>query len=628
MKSKKLLPLLQSYKRKAAPSTSGSVNFGADLYIAGGLRLTHLGGNTPFIVDNTQATGTNSVTLNRPALWQAGDLLLAVFGQDADLSIVIDLVPPVSGGWVFLGYVRNTYGACQAWYKITGSSEPSTYTFTISSSGGSGTGGGGIGPGLDGDPSPGPSSSRGIAALLIDIRNGLAPEGYTGTTSSASPLVASGYTTGGPQRLIITAYGGEIQDSIVPQSPMGLVDSTVAATIYRITAGVDTVATAGTTGNRTGTTTGVHRVSAGDMVISVPGTYSAGTTKAEDWTKLYEFGIIDYSTNSKNLYTYGHMPINTNIPLVTLGHSPINTNVPLYVFGQQINRYILDTTLYITGTGYPFNSNINLYVPGSVPFDNNINLYINAFGNSFTDVPLSIYGANTATQIGGIDLYLRGIIGTDFILPLSITGYHEWALNTTLFTEGGYAATYSNIPLYIDGAVIAGMNLFLKGYDIPISSSVLPLLVYGSTYNGLIKDVPLYIRAALTGNLNLVLWSDDSANRQKLLNLFVQGSNLSVANSLPIYLENFGLTTDISLFTQGEGTLAGGQPIGTAMNLFIRRGIGDMTPLFIAGPGLPFIGSTNLYIKGVVNINGTINLVIADARGVPVKIVPLFTSGF
>jgi hypothetical protein len=80
------------------------------------------------------ATTTDGTTVNKPSGTAAGDLLLAELEVDENPATV---TPPA--GWTLL---QDTLGAggtgnafhTQVWWKLAGSSEPSSYTWTVSGS--------------------------------------------------------------------------------------------------------------------------------------------------------------------------------------------------------------------------------------------------------------------------------------------------------------------------------------------------------------------------------------------------------------------------------------------------------------------------------------------------------------
>jgi hypothetical protein len=178
---------------------------------------------------STQHGSATSLTVNKPAGTQSGDLLRAV----VSVSQVGGSFPATPTGWSVdvstQDYVGNTYTT--AFWKIAGSSEPSTYTFTQ--------------PGVA-------DHMMVILAAYTGISAG--PEAHVGNYNIASTTTATanGVTTLGAYRLLCCDFMPTTAVSITPQASMTSVAGTVTEG-YAMNCAFEIVPATGVTGSRTAT---------------------------------------------------------------------------------------------------------------------------------------------------------------------------------------------------------------------------------------------------------------------------------------------------------------------------------------------------------------------------------------
>jgi hypothetical protein len=144
-----------------------------------------------------------ALTLARPAGTVAGDLLLAVVAHQEGGRR--DMTPPA--GWTDVPNTDRSNAKAvriHAWYRIAGSSEPSTYTFTLT--GGSGT-----------DISGGMLDVSG-ASSSTPINASGSQSGGGATTSVSAPSI----TTTAPSALLI--FGGACNNASSFTPPAGMTE--------------------------------------------------------------------------------------------------------------------------------------------------------------------------------------------------------------------------------------------------------------------------------------------------------------------------------------------------------------------------------------------------------------------
>lgn len=140
-------------------------------------------------------------------------------------------------------------------------------------------------------------------------------------------------------------------------------------------------------------------------------------------TNLYTSGFIG-SSGTVNLYIAGKSSIFSDIPLYSSGHTPYNNDLALFLHnsiqnntlnlfiqGSQNTNVVHNFPLFIHGITV-HNSNITLFVAGSISVSNDLNLFIPGFQNhtSFTPPPnpLTLYIAGPINPVNSVPLFIRG----------------------------------------------------------------------------------------------------------------------------------------------------------------------------------------------------------------------------
>ena len=185
--------------------------------------------------DSTSATANRltSLTIARPGLTVAGDVLLAVVAHQG--GSVKNMTPP--SGWTAVpntDWFESTNARIHSWYKVAGTLEPTSYTFAL------------VGSADD--------MSGGI--LAIGGANMAAPIDASGGQSNGStsqiPVTAPSITTTSPADLLV--FGGACAGSNTFTPPVGMAERWDAASsgTYKVSteAATQLLSSAGPTGTR------------------------------------------------------------------------------------------------------------------------------------------------------------------------------------------------------------------------------------------------------------------------------------------------------------------------------------------------------------------------------------------
>lgn len=184
---------------------------------------------------------------------------------------------------------------------------------------------------------------------------------------------------------------------------------------------------------------------------------------------------------------------------------------------------------------------------------------------------------------------------------------------------------------------ITSLPFFLKAID-PVSlNEGLPLWVWGTANSGQFNTLPFFLQVeAATGTpsnnipfFTLAL----SDTKEKSLPLYIKGSYLGAAGSLPFYLANSGLTSNIPFFIEGQRLTVGFDPrynsdgfypAFASIPFYLERIIvvAGSLPMFlmnqISESGLPFFtkgaylaeSGLMMFTQGISNSNNGINAYI------------------
>lgn len=253
--------------------------------------------------------------------------------------------------------------------------------------------------------------------------------------------------------------------------------------------------------------------------------YVGSTLLNNSGMSLYEFSVIALSGNTP-LYTAGSFQQYPPITLF-LGANFISSGaIPLYT--QSANQYLVTSTLYMSGS-YPVGLN-------------NIPLYTTSY-NEVASGYVPLYTAGSFQQYPPITLYTLSV-GTGLTNNNHIYAYISGTTNPSSF---------------------ANTTLFLANVNSP-----------GSNASGLYAAMPLYLEAGhLYSSLPLYIQTvPEDKNPSGYMPLFVGDPYASGywREYTPLFLGNYAASVNSitkRLYINGLGSLAGGQSLLSAMDLFL-----------------------------------------------------------
>lgn len=305
------------------------------------------------------ATGTTSITINRPSGAVSGTVLIANIAQ-AGASGGGELSNPTSSGWTLIAG-SDLGGGTQRWgavlYKIAGGSEPANYTFTLDAGGNSAVG-------------------TIVAFSGVDVAGGVNHNGAAGgpfdvdpgnlTVTDASTASAAAITTASNNAAVImfaqlagsgstsTSYSGwTIGGSISPFNEI-FDNGTTTGDDCAVGAALGTKTTAGSTGGASVTLSPADR--SGGILIALKSlplfNVNAGHDQLVNGTSVSLIGSTDAGSPTY-AWTRTSGP---NTPTITSASSPATTVTGLiagtYVFRLTVNGSVFDevTVRVITGS--------------------------------------------------------------------------------------------------------------------------------------------------------------------------------------------------------------------------------------------------------------------------------------
>ncbi len=204
----------------------------------------------------------------------------------------------------------------------------------------------------------------------------------------------------------------------------------------------------------------------------------------------------------------------------------------------------------------------------------------------------------------------------------------------------GALGTATGIPLFITGifSFNNSLPLFISGpVTTPLSDSI-SLTMFANTAgtSGVFGGIPLWMDGTnnITNSINLFLQGPEFNSLSRELTLYIAGAYYNISGSLPLFLQNTGISSHIPLFIQGTGPsgiggeTAGALPLMSSLNLYLERPASNWIPLTIFGPGVSASGDIPLYMHGVFPLSDNIPLVIPNVIGVMRNSITLYTHGF
>lgn len=298
-----------------------------------------------------------------------------------------------------------------------------------------------------------------------------------------------------------------------------------------------------------------------------------------------------------------------NLNLTILGPgSTNNNNIPLslynYIDPSSLNLSMIGNIPSITGQ-------LSLLLQGG--YYSNTPLYMSGYGGvDSKNLSLSIYnfvdpsslnlfiGGGVNDVASGISLLLAG--GHNNSLPLYMSGY-------------GYEAEKSlNMALMGNLVVNTGQTLFIDGQS---DYRKLNLYLFGGFGHPAQDLVPMYINGDVAYGMNLYIKGPPTDEVNNTFNLYINSEHLQATSTTPLYIRN-----------EQAGT-SGWGAISQGLNMFMARdSIGQAyhIPLVLYG-GINNSGNVNMVTLGGVGSTGTVNFYI---NGLPNtgELVKMYVRGF
>lgn len=280
--------------------------------------------------------------------------------------------------------------------------------------------------------------------------------------------------------------------------------------------------------------------------------------------------------------------------------------------------------------GTSINSNISLFINGSIPINNNITLQITAPANQYNSLdPLKLYTKGTPIGITELftynELFANGYLTNNNNSNLYIIGKYHYQDGNNLYIYGKDLKN-NNLNLFIKNAVTPsgvpiGLILVIKGLDpaasVPPSSGNINKYTTLYSYGGAIS-----VGAGATSSssatyspltqLNMFLKGAVSDDHTSNMNMFIGGQWFAKANSTTLFMYNRiePLNGNTKLYVRGLGSVdsEGYTPGGSYMNLYIARNTAGAANLFMIGPKYNINNTINLYINSNPTSNNNVAL--------------------
>lgn len=355
----------------------------------------------------------------------------------------------------------------------------------------------------------------------------------------------------------------------------------------------------------------------------------------------------DYVYNQLDMFTKGLGTYDNEISLLTLGPPPPSGNLNLFIKCDDVPTS--GVHLYVENhSSVSGNSLVNLYTVSSSESSGDISLYMEGGGygvdNDYINLfmyskqpsgTLTLYTENhLASGNKSLNLYTVSYLSDSGELPLQINGggVDLRQNELTLFTRSAVQNS-GDVNLSIIGNLATGpINFYIKAEDVAKSSGLTDFYIFSALNSGIYNSfdittkaggheasLPIYMPVESTGsqtsNINMVLLNDTTNNKDVLL-----------------YIENHTQfkSGSYTLFTQGNGTLNGGNVYSSSMDMFINRSdesLSSVVPMTIMGPS----GITNtvpFVIKGGTISESGITLNMPSTASVYVNQFDIMTHGF
>lgn len=291
------------------------------------------------------------------------------------------------------------------------------------------------------------------------------------------------------------------------------------------------------------------------------------------------------------------------------------------------------------GVGVAQIDTVSCTVCATVPgITSSIPLFLNVSNSSSGNIPLYIEG-NTSFS-GNIPLFIHGLDTFSGSIPLFINGLLSSSGNIPLYLQSNSFGS-GDIPLYTLGSMgqSGGITLYLQGQHTYPANKSLPLYLGNFSSSGsldsLRQSIPLYLDSHdFNGGITLYLGVSNIGDATNSATLFTKGAAFNSAGSIPLFLNNSGLTHSIPLYVKGlsYGTnpfinTDGYYPFEGGITLYIANNDGaNSIPLYI---GANFSASGNIPMFLAANPTMTSGIPLYMATSQPMtKSFPLYHHGF
>lgn len=217
------------------------------------------------------------------------------------------------------------------------------------------------------------------------------------------------------------------------------------------------------------------------------------------------------------MYTSASVGISGDFSQYTYGHIPVNSGVPLYIYGQ------------IPSGNFP------MYSLGHTSINSGLSLFTQGIYLADASLPLFLKVQDVTTMTSGIPLYMFSTSGSGLSKTL------------TLYIENSISGLWNgNMPLYVGGeggiSRSASMPLYLRS-DTPYTNKTFPLFL-GNYYSSSGSGIPLYIEAP-SGTLGAISIGAS-------VPLYIARSSEWTWNNIPMYLKvNSGEYSSFPLYING-----------------------------------------------------------------------------
>lgn len=179
----------------------------------------------------------------------------------------------------------------------------------------------------------------------------------------------------------------------------------------------------------------------------------------------------------------------------------------------------------------------------------------------------------------------------------------------------------------------SAFNLLVYAGQVSRANAAVPIALHGTGGSGINAGLPLYLQNiasenVASGSLPLHATGSGVYFYGEGLNLYAAGLYYRTDSGIDLWVQQSGLAASLNMWASGEGYNPGATPLSASMPLYLQRDFGSVMPIFVQSQGYPVDEEMNLFARGAILVEESMNLVLPSSVGLQTDILNLSAHGW